>query len=82
MTGPATKAGAEELARMVGKLGETIPEGCALLIFLMADMETHFETTVAATCSPDQFAPVLRRWLERYDAGDHMAVMGTRGPDA
>ena len=82
MTAPATKEGAAKLAGMVGALSSEIPEGCALLIFLMADMDTHFETTVAATCSPDQFAPIIRRWLERYDAGETMATEGMRSPDA
>lgn len=78
MTGPATKAGAETLAKMVGGLAEQVPDGCGLLIFLMADMGDHFETTVAATLSPHLFAPVLRRWLERYDAGEAMATAGLR----
>jgi hypothetical protein len=85
MTGPATQEGAEALAEHFGKLADMVPDGTALLVFLMADMGSHFETTVAATCAPDQFAPVIRRWLERYDAGELMATSGLRAsgtPDA
>jgi hypothetical protein len=78
MTGPATKEGAELLASLVGDAARVMPEGCAMLIFLMADMDDHFETTVAATCQPDQFAPVIRRWLERYDAGEATPQTGPR----
>lgn len=64
------KDAAEAMARRVAEMAKELPTGIGLLIFMIADMGSHYETRVVASMRPDDFAPVVRRWLERYDAGE------------
>jgi len=63
---PSPKALANKIAKLVGSL----PEGISMVVFLSAEQGDDIETIVLATLPPDRFAPVVRRWLERYDAGE------------
>jgi hypothetical protein len=60
----------DALAGLMGSLHEQLPDGVECVVFLIADTGPAFEAVCAASTSPEVFAPVLRRWLERYDAGD------------
>jgi hypothetical protein len=61
---------ADRLAEMVDGLTEKLPAGLGFVVFLVADVGDHFEAILAASIPPEDFAPVLRRWLARYDAGE------------
>ena len=82
----ASKFDGAALADRVQELACDLPDGASLVIFMIIDMGGgSFASTVAATRPPNEFAPVVRRWLERYDAGELMATDGlraTRKPDA
>jgi len=61
---------AEENAKLLGKLVETLPADVDLAMFLICDDGDKYQSVLVATLSPAAFAPVLRGWLERYDAGE------------
>jgi hypothetical protein len=60
----------DALAGIVGSITEQLPDGVECVIFLLTDVGPAFEAVCASSTTPDVFAPVLRRWLERFDAGD------------
>ena len=70
MSRAATKDDAEALAAKLGEIVRALPEGLILVNFMIADLGSHYETVVVANGSAEDFAPVIRRWLERYDAGE------------
>jgi hypothetical protein len=61
---------AAKVAGVVRSIYEELPDGVELVVFVLTDIGPAFEAVVAASISPDAFAPVIRRWLERYDAGE------------
>jgi hypothetical protein len=58
---------AEEMAE---SLMSARPPGIDYVIFVIADAGDQFETVLTASLLPSTFAPILRTWLARYDAGD------------
>ena len=65
-----TKLAPEDVAQAIIDLGERLPNGVHLVAFLIVDMGPQFESVVTATLNPAEFAPVLRTWLKRFDAGE------------
>jgi len=51
-------------------LKATLPEGGEMVVFVILDMGSNYESGLIATLPPAVFAPVLRDWLKRYDAGE------------
>lgn len=71
----------EKLARITAQITDELPEGVECVVFLIADVGLVFEAVCASSTTPDAFAPVIRRWLERYDAGEAPGRL-VRLPDA
>ena len=59
-------ASAEALARFC----DTLPEGVEFVLFVIADDGEKYQSVLTSTLSTDEFVPVLRGWLKRYDAGE------------
>ena len=70
MTGPATEKGAARLAALTKQMVDLLPDGVGMVMFMIHNDDDGFRSTVASSVGPDVFAPVLRLWLERYDAGE------------
>ena len=77
MTDKAHKVSAD-LEALMAELGEHLPEGLAFVAFLSVDTGDAFHTRVVANAPPQLFAPIVRAWLERYDAGEAMPFMIAR----
>ena len=60
----------EDFARHLAELKMSLPPGGEMVVFVIMDMGENWETGLVATLPPAAFAPVLRDWLARYDAGD------------
>ena len=61
----------EDAVRLMRLVREALPARMAFVILLIDDLGNGvIGSEVMATLPPDAFAPILRRWLERYDAGE------------
>ena len=69
MAGPATEEGAARLADLFGQMVDQLPDEMGIVVFLIADDGEQFQATVSSSLPPEAFAPVVRRWLERFEAG-------------
>jgi hypothetical protein len=65
-----TKANAEAMARRMAAVVADLPEGMGLVAVLFTIGDKTFDAALLGNTKPQQFAPVLRRWLERYDRGE------------
>lgn len=66
---PAGKAHAEDMAERMGVFMSRLPEGMGFVGVLFTVGDPTFEAILFANYTPEDFVPVLRAWLDRYDAG-------------
>jgi len=59
-----------ELARQIAAMKASLPPGAEIVVFVILDQGSNYESGVVASTLPSVFAPVLRDWLKRYDAGE------------
>jgi hypothetical protein len=60
----------EDFALKLAAMKAALPPGGEMVVFLIMDVGANFESGLLATLPPAVFAPVIRGWLERYDAGE------------
>jgi hypothetical protein len=65
-----TKATSEHAALLVEAIAQRMPPGVHLVLFMITDEGQQFFAALAATMPPEEFAPIIRDWLAKYDAGE------------
>jgi len=58
------------VAEQIIATSDLLPAGYGLACFLIALRPDCFQASLMATLDVEEFAPVLRGWLDRYDRGE------------